>query len=548
MLVACLLVMGEMLDRTGVAAAIGDWILTKGGSEETRLYIVIMVAAALLGAVMSSTAVVAIFIPIILRIARETGIRASGLLMPMAYAALISGMLTLIATTPNIVISEELRDSGFSEFGFFTFTPVGLAVLAVSIVYILTIGRRLIPMRDGDGEGASAARAVIELWGDYRVDRGLLSCSVATDSPLSGQSLSKLELQSRFGVRIIGIQRDRALEYTLPPPDPVLKSGDILILIGTNDQFETFCQEMSAAPRSIDGRERQRWFWELGASTVMVHPESPQIGQSVISARFMERHHIYVMGLRRDGEAVKDFEDMPLQASDCLFVIGRWKHIERMCSKHHDVVALEAAAELDQIVPEYRRMPMALGIFAAMVLLSVLNILPLVVVVMMTALAAVVFRCMTMEDAYRSIHWSSLVLVAGMLPLADALDQTGGTALIVEALMDGVGDAGPGVMLTVLFFLTASIGLFLSNTASAVLVAPIAITAAESLGVSPYPFAVAVLIAASAAFVTPVSTPVVTLVVEPGRYHFMDFVKVGRTAFVAHMADDPTAGASVVPL
>jgi di/tricarboxylate transporter len=162
-----------------------------------------------------------------------------------------------------------------------------------------------------------------------------------------------------------------------------------------------------------------------------------------------------------------------------------------------------------------------------MVMLSVFNVVPLVAAVIMAALLAVFSRCMTMEDAYGSIHWGSLVLVAGMLPLADALDKTGGTALVVEALMSSMGDAGPGAMLTVLFFLTAAIGLFLSNTASAVLVAPIAIAAAESLGVSPYPFAVAVLIAASAAFVTPVSTPVVTLVVEPGRYQFMDFVKVG---------------------
>jgi di/tricarboxylate transporter len=157
---------------------------------------------------------------------------------------------------------------------------------------------------------------------------------------------------------------------------------------------------------------------------------------------------------------------------------------------------------------------------------------PLVAAVLIAALAAGFTGCLTMEDAYRSIHWSSLVLVAGMLPLADALEKTGGTDIIVDALMYAVGGAGPDMMLTVLFFLTAALGLFLSNTASAVLVAPIAIVAAETLGVSPYPFAVAVLIAASAAFVTPVSTPVVTLVVDPGSYKFMDFVKVGTPLLV----------------
>jgi di/tricarboxylate transporter len=162
-----------------------------------------------------------------------------------------------------------------------------------------------------------------------------------------------------------------------------------------------------------------------------------------------------------------------------------------------------------------------------MVLLSIFDVVPLVAAVIMAGMAAGITRCLTMEDSYRAIHWSSLVLVAGMLPLADALDQTGGTKLIVDALIDGVGDSSPRVMFTVLFFLTAGLGLVLSNTASAVLVAPISIAAAEALNVSPYAFAVAVLIAASAAYSTPVSTPVVTLVVEPGRYQFMDFVKVG---------------------
>jgi len=178
-------------------------------------------------------------------------------------------------------------------------------------------------------------------------------------------------------------------------------------------------------------------------------------------------------------------------------------------------------------VGAYKKAPMALMILAAMVLLSVFDVVPLVVCVLGAALAAVVSGCLSVEQAYDSLRWNSLVLMAGMLPLADALQDSGGTLLIVEGLLNFFGDVGTGTMFTVLFFLTASLGLVLSNTASAVLVAPIAITAAQALQVSPYPFCIAVLIAASAAYSTPVSTPVVTMVVEPGRYQFMDFVKVG---------------------
>lgn len=259
----------------------------------------------------------------------------------------------------------------------------------------------------------------------------------------------------------------------------------------------------------------------------MIHPESGLVGKTLREIEFRTRYRLQVSGVRRDREAIADYEDLKLAASDSLLVTGPWSRIQQLGSLHHDFVVLETPTEQAQVVPAYRRLPLALVILAAMVLLTIFDVVPLVAAVIMAAMAAVFTRCLTMEDSYRAIHWSSLVLIAGMLPLADALEKTGGTTIIVDALMEGLGDSGPRVMFTVIFFLTAALGLFLSNTASAVLVAPIAVIAAQTLGVSPYPFAVAVLIAASAAFVTPVSTPVVTLVVEPGRYGFMDFVKVG---------------------
>ncbi|MEP5763332.1 MAG: SLC13 family permease [Halieaceae bacterium] len=530
MLVACLLVVGEMLDRTGVAAAIGNWILKKGGSNETRLYIVIMTSAGLLGAVMSSTAVVAIFIPIVMRVAAETKLQASRLLMPMSYAALISGMLTLIATTPNLVVSEELKGAGYSEFGFFSFTPVGLAVLVVAIAYILLLGRHILPKRLPDEGAAVEARSVLDIWEDYCVDREHRSCTIDGDSPLAGHSISDSALETEYGVRVLGVVRQRkSREERLPSPpsSTVLEAGDTLLCVGRPGELDRFMSEQSLRLFTSMEQSKQRWLWELGAATVLVHPESELIGKSLSDAEFRSRYNLHALGLRRDRQAQGNYESLRLAPSDNLFLVGPWSAIRQLQSRHHDFVVMETPAEQQQVVPAYRHMRVALAILAAMVLLSILNVIPLVATVIIAALAAVFTRCMAMDDAYRSIHWSSLVLVAGMLPMADALEKTGGTAIIVQALMQSVGDGGPGIMLTVIFFLTAGLGLFLSNTASAVLVAPIAIYAAESLGVSPYPFAVAVLIAASAAFVTPVSTPVVTLVVEPGRYQFMDFVKVG---------------------
>lgn len=206
-LVAGLLVIGEMLDRTGVAHAVGDWILKKGGADETRLLVVIMAGAALLGSVMSSTAIVAIFIPIVLRVAAETNRSASRLLLPMSYAALISGMLTLIASPPNLVVSEELKESGFNGFGFFSFTLVGLAILVVAIVYVVLIGRRLLPGETGATGDQKPGRSIFELWEDFRVNRRYESVQLGPDSTLAGRTLMDCALESRYDIDILGILR-----------------------------------------------------------------------------------------------------------------------------------------------------------------------------------------------------------------------------------------------------------------------------------------------------------------------------------------------------
>lgn len=529
-LVAGLLVIGEMLARTGVARAVGDWILKKGGSNETRLLLLIMLAAGLLGAVMSSTAIVAIFIPIVLRIAAETSLNASRMLIPMSYAALISGMLTLIATTPNIVVHEELKEAGFSGFGFFSFAPVGIAVLAVAIVYILLIGRRMLSSNTEKSDADRHSRSIDDLWDDYRLGEDYGHLRIDSNSPLAGKTIAESLLESQYRVRILGVLRHVSSgkeRITAPAAGAELYAKDALLVVGKAEDLDRLASEQVLIRLPANKKERQRWLWEMGAATVLIHPESKLIDRSLREAEFRSNYDVHVFGLRRAKQPVAEFKDVRLRSADSLFVVGPWSKIHQLQQQTHDFVVTELPSEHAEIVPSYRRMPVALIILVTMVLLTIFDIMSLVPAVMLASLAAIFTRCLTMEDAYRAIHWSSLVLVAGMLPLADALDKTGGTQLIVDALMSAAGDSGPYMMMSLIFFLTAGLGLVLSNTASAVLVAPIAIYTAAAIGVSPYPFAVAVLVAASAAYSTPVSTPVVTLVVDPGRYKFTDFVKVG---------------------
>ena len=528
-LIAGLLVIGEMLDRTGVARTVGDWILTKGGSSEIRLLTLIMLSSALLSAIMSSTAVVAIFIPVILRIASQTGLNPAKLLLPMSYAALVSGMLTLIATPPNLVISGELESNGYEPLGFFSFAPLGLMVLVLTMAYIIGFGRRLLPDRGAPSQ-EHYGRSILDLWEDYRVNRETAPMLITPDSPLCHQPIGECGLNQNYGVRIFEVvrpQRGGSDHFPGPSADFVLHEGDVLLAAGKKASIQAMMQEQQLRSHNLSRRDEQRSSWELGAVSVLVHPNSRLIGHSITEARFRSQYGLDVMGLRRSQAAIEHFENEKLAASDSLLVMGPWSRINKLQAQNHDFVLLESPLEAKDVVPAHRRMPIAILITLAMVVMSLFNWIPLVATVIIAAMASVVFRCLSAQDAYRSIHWSSLVLLAGMLPLADALQKTGGTELLVESLLALVGDSSPQVLMTILFFITVMFTNILSNTTSAVLIAPIAIGIAQAIGVSPYPMAIAVLFAASAAFLTPVASSVVTLVVEPGHYRFGDFIKLG---------------------
>ncbi|TDJ21996.1 MAG: SLC13 family permease [Gammaproteobacteria bacterium] len=528
-LVAGLLVLGEALTRTGVAYSIGQWVTRVGGDGETRLIVLLMIVAGVLGSVMSSTAIVAVFIPVVLNIASKTNLNPSRLLIPMSYAALISGMLTLIATTPNLVVSEELSNAGYKSFSFFSFTPIGLGVLIAAVAFMALIGRHLLP-----GERVVApqnqARGFRDLMAEYGVDSLARQFRVPSSSPLAGKSLTQAELGTRFGTWVALVERQEGRGGVVTPApgrEFEIHPGDLIALMASDDAAHRLASELGIEPVAIEDAHLDRWARDVGLATVLIHPESGITGRTVREAELRSRYGTLVLGVRHKGEVLGDFLNHPLESGDAMLVLGSWQHIGDLQTQTHDFVVLTLPIEMEQVAPARKRAPVALAILAGMVLLSALEIVPVVVAVLIAALATVFTRCLTMDDAYRAIHWSSLVLIAGMLPIAGALKKTGGVDLLVEGLNTSMGDYGPYAMMTALFFISAGLGLFLSNTATAVLMAPVAIGAAQAMGVSPYAFAMTVAIAASAAFATPVSTPVVTLVVEPGHYRFMDFVKVG---------------------
>ncbi|TVR83396.1 MAG: SLC13 family permease [Rhodospirillales bacterium] len=529
LMIAALFVVGEALATTGIAFSLGDWLMRVGGASQTRLLALLMATVAGIGAFMSSTGIVAIFIPIVLRICRKTGFSRSRLMMPLAFAALISGMMTLIATPPNLVVNAELRRAGLEPFGFFDFTPIGVAVVVVGIAFMLAVGMRLLP-EDGGGERRLRGRSLAELAAPYGLADRVYRLRIGTDSAMVGQPLAALKLRTLFGVNVVGVERPGRFGRQIMPALPQTRflTGDIIYAVAGREPAANFIEKQDLAPLSIDDDLRRDVWQELGLAEVLIPPDSKLIGLNLEEAEFRSRYHVSVLGIQRKGKPVPgSLVGEPLQFGDVLLVSGGWKDIRALQADRSEFLVLNVPEEMKDVAPARRQAPAAMAIVALMILAMTLELVPNVVAVMMAALALVAIRSVTMDGAYRVINWPSLVLIAGMLPLATALSKTGATALIADGLVGSIGGFGPYAMMAGLFIITAVVGLFVSNTATAVLIAPIAIAAAMDMNVSPHAFAMTVAIAASAAFMTPVSTPVNTLVVAPGNYRFIDFVKAG---------------------
>ena len=531
-LIAALFVVGDGLVRTGIAYQVGDALVKVAGSSETRLLVLLMVAVATLGAVMSSTGVVAIFIPVVLSVANRMGIPAGRLMMPLGFAGLISGMMTLVATPPNMVVNRELMRHDIQGFGFFGFTPMGVLILGLGVIYMLLMRNRLV--REGDeGKGKQAGRSTMrDLIRDYRLAGRARRLAIRPDSPLIGQTLDELQLRARFGANVIGLERWRKFRRVMVTVSGVteFQAKDVLLIDMSDPEVDVreFCSEARLEPMILRGEYFSDQAREVGMAEVSLIPESRLLGKSIREVAFRSRYGLSVVGIRRNGEALTGkLVDEPLLMGDSLLVVGNWSLIRQLQTHHRDFLLLGLPAEVDEMAPARSQAIHALIALTVMIVLMVTDPVPNVIAALIACLLMGKFRCIDMESAYKSIHWPTLILIVGMLPFALALQKTGGVDLIVGGLISAVGEMGPRVMLASLFVLCAAIGLFIPNTATAVLMAPIALGTAQQMGVSPYPFAMTIAIAASAAFMTPVSSPVNTLVLGPGNYKFMGFIRVG---------------------
>ena len=529
-LIAALFVIGEGLVRTGVAQRLGDWLTARAGKSETRLLVLLMLAVGVLGSIMSSTGVIAIFIPVALRIAQSTGMAPSRLMMPMSVAALISGMMTLVGTAPNLVVNSELMRSGAGGFQFFSFTPFGAPILILGILYMLFARRWLAAKSDAN---LATSRPSLRDWiQDYKLANREHRVRLTSESPLVGKTIRELDLRHTSGASIVAIERlgRFSREVIGPTANTELRADDILLLdlFTTKVDPGTLRQKYVLEELPLSGDYFTDRSQEIGMAEVMLGGYSDLAGKTVVEARMRTRYGLTVIGRRRGNVALEgSLQNEKLEIGDTLLVIGTWKHIRQLQTDTAHLVVLNLPAEMDEVLPASGKAPQAVACLLLMVGLMISGIVPNVQAALIAGLLMGALRCIDFESAYRSIHWKSLVLIVGMLPFSLALQRTGGVDMAADGLMAVTGGAGTYVVLGSLFLITATLGLFISNTATAVLMAPVALAIAKDMHASPYPFAMIVALAASTAFMTPISSPVNTLVVGPGNYKFGDFVKIG---------------------
>lgn len=529
-LIGALFVVGEALVRTGIAQRLGDWLVRKAGRSEARLIVLLMVVVAGIGSFMSSTGVVAIFIPIVLRIARNASIPAGRLMMPLSVAALLSGMMTLVATAPNLVVHGELVRNGFEGFGFFAFTPFGMPLLALAIVYML-IAKRFLG-RDAAPTEPVKRPTLGHLAKAYRLEGREHRLVVRPSSPLVSDRLSAFDLRGSEGINIIAIERATRFGRQLmrPKAESRIEVGDVMLIDARSPDLDmdALAERYGLARLALGNAYFGDRSQEIGMAELLVSPDSSLVGKTVVDGRFRSLTDLVALGIRRGREAIDTpVTDVVLQTGDTILVIGPWRAIARVPQRAERLILLNAPIEMEDVAPASDRAPHAAVILLATVALMASGIVPNVVAALLGCLLFGLFGCINMNAAYRSVHWQTLILIVGMLPFSIALQRTGGIDIVAQWLLAMVGGAPPRVVLATLFVLTAVLGLFISNTATAVLMAPVAIALAGALDVSPYPLAMTVALAASTAFMTPVSSPVNTLVVGPGNYRFGDFVKIG---------------------
>lgn len=564
-MIAALFVVGDGLSRTGVTAWLGQRMLALAGRSKLRLLVLLMAGAALLSAFISNTGTVATLMPAVTSAAWQIGSLPSKFLMPLAFAANTGGLLTLTGTPPNIIVNETLITAGFAGFGYFEFALIGLPLILVAVLFMIFASQRLLPAREVGERPPDLAQSVDRLAEDYTLEGMLFWVRVRYGSLLVGKTLAQAALGRDYGVSVLRItkatnssQRTRwpaARQLTaplltldrfqpgqepVPGPDTVIHARDLLLVNGTQEAVDRLMVRFNLGVQPADagdGRLAEVLLsHEVGVAEVLLTPRSIYIGRTLSQANFAEKFNVLILSVRRGSRQMK-LQNVRLRFGDALLVRGRWQDIDLLRGEARNFVVVGSPDAMARQVVELNPQAVVAAVsLLGMIVLMVSGLVPTVIAALMAALAMVLGGCLNMGQAYRAISWSSVVLIGAMIPMSVALQVSGGAEFLANGLVDTLGSVGPLALLAGVFLLTTALSQVINNSATTILVAPIVLQAAVGLGVSPYPFLMAVAVSASTAFLTPIGTTTNLMVSTPGAYSFRDFIRVGAPLVALFMA------------
>ena len=538
-----LFVVGGAIFQTGRAKMISSRLMKLAGTSETRLFVLVMLVTSLMGAFVSNTGTVAIMIPIVVSMAMSVKMNPGRLLMPLAFASSMSGMMTLIGTPPNLVINEELLSNGYEGLGFFTFLPVGLICAAVGTLLLLPLSKKFLSKPGAlSGASASSGKSLKSLVKEYGISSNLHRLQVNAGSLVVGKMIGELDIRKNYSLNIIEVRHiernqrnplSKSVVQQAADSDTVLRADDILYISGSEAIVKVFAEKykLEILPDNDNSTSKALDFYDIGVAEIVVMSSSSVVNKTIREVEFRSKYNVSVLGIcRKNKYILQGIVDETIHTGDVLLVQGTWNNIANLEKETSEwIVVGRPLEEAAKVTLDYKA-PVAAVIMLGMVAVMVFDFIPVapVTAVLIAALLMVLTGCFrNVEAAYKTINWESIVLIAAMMPMSVALQKTGVSAWISNALVSSLGGYSPLLLLAGVYFTTSFMTMFISNTATAVLMAPIAMTSAVQIGVSPVPMLFAVTLGASLCFASPFSTPPNALVMPAGQYKFSDYVKVG---------------------
>lgn len=541
-----LFVVGGAIMQTGLAKLAGNKLMALSRGNETITFLLVMLVTSFIGAFVSNTGTVALMMPIIMSIAAGSGMQSSRFLMPLAFAGSLGGMLTLIGTPPNLVIDEVLTEGGYQPLAFFSFFPVGIIVIAIGIIVLMPLSKIFLSKKQS-GKKKKQGKSLDDLVDEYQLLDNLHRYIVPSRRPsaaldengeqmdIVGKTLKDLSIQKKYGVSIIEIRNEKKsrlglvkdVSQNMAKSSSTIQVHDTLYIIGEEEKMKRFASDYGLRKM----KDVKIDFYDLGLTEIVVMPTSNFAGLRIGDANLRKRFGINVLGVKRGDEYITDnLIATKLHVGDMLLVQGEWTNLAHLATDTSNWVVIDQPEKTaDKVLLDYKA-PVAAAIMLLMIAMMVFDFIPVapVTAVIIAGLLTVFAGCFrNVEAAYKTINWESIVLIAAMMPMSTALEKTGASALVSQGLVESLGSMGPTALLAGIYFTTSLMTMFISNTATAVLMAPIALVAARQVGVSPYSFLFAVTLGASMCFASPFSTPPNALVMKAGGYTFMDYVKVG---------------------